>query len=658
MVLRRGREAAGSSLLPGYKQLTEIGGGAFATVFRAVEAETGRAVALKILKVDTIHAHLIETFHHEIQALAKVSDHPNIVTLYRPSTTTDGRPVLVLELCRESLAQQLRGGGPLTPVDVTRIGVKIAGALETAHRNGFLHRDMKPQNILVTQFGEPALADFGVAALQASAQVTAGVFGFTTLHAAPEMLEGHHLSPATDIYGLASTMYQLLTGQAPFATFDNEAPASVILRILRDPVRPLRSDHIPLALADLLEAALSKNPEGRPRSALDFAAALQSVEAAQGWPVTNYVAWGDEGAPAGPAVVANHLRPSPDAPWPVPGVDAMAAGGYPGPAGGRAGAGVAGAGFAGPVGAGTGAAGHHGRPADGPAPGAAGPGGPGSASPVPAPAGGAGIPGRESPLYPTAPGVRVEAVEPLAGRSSLPPLLPPSVPSAPSEPAPAFPDPPPPAAAPRRPSIEVPEPATRNVVAPDSGRRGQPSRPLEPPAAPLAPLGSESSRPAAPLTPIPPTMPPAPAPPFMPPAPAPSAAVPPTPSMPPMPGPPPGPPPAMPPMPGPPPGPPPAMPPMPGPPPGPPPAPPFARPSFVDPARTVRRDGEAGAESVYERTTDVGALMGRNRPPAPVPAPTASEPRTVAGLPVLVAVGIGVAALVVLAAVLLLLGVV
>jgi hypothetical protein len=286
-------------VLAGYADLVEIGGGAFATVYRAVETETGRPVALKILKVDTIHAHLIETFHREIQALAAVSDHPNIVTLYRPSTTADGRPALVLELCRESLAQQVRTSGPLDPVDVTRVGIRVAGALETAHRNGFLHRDMKPQNILVTQFGEPALADFGVAALQASAQSTAGVFGFTTLHAAPEMLEGQNLSPATDVYGLASTMYQLLTGQAPFATYENEAPASVILRILRDPVRPLRVEHVPISLADLLEAALSKAPEGRPRSALEFAQALQSVEAYQGWPETRFVAWGAEGAPAG-----------------------------------------------------------------------------------------------------------------------------------------------------------------------------------------------------------------------------------------------------------------------------------------------------------------------------------------------------------------------
>jgi serine/threonine protein kinase len=290
---RRDRESsAATGIVPGYTGLEEIGGGAYASVYRATEVDTGRQVALKILKVDPAQSYLLETFHQEIQALGKVSDHPNIVTLYRPLSAPDGRPVLVLELCQESLAHQLRVSGPLDARTVVRVGIKVAGALETAHRSGFLHRDMKPQNILITQFGEPALADFGVAALQASAQASAGVLGFTTLHAAPEMLEGHALSPATDVYGLASTMYQLLTGLAPFAAFDNEAPASVILRIIRDPVRPLRSEGVPVALSDLLEAALAKEPEGRPRSAAGFAESLQAVEAAEGWGVTDYVAWG------------------------------------------------------------------------------------------------------------------------------------------------------------------------------------------------------------------------------------------------------------------------------------------------------------------------------------------------------------------------------
>ncbi|MGH9056113.1 MAG: protein kinase domain-containing protein [Acidimicrobiales bacterium] len=321
---RKGRRPAGSDILPGYSDITEIGGGAFATVFRAVEVDTGRLVALKTLKVDTVHPHLMETFHQEIQALGKVSDHPNIVTLYRPLTTADGRPVLVLELCRESLAQQVRRSGPLDAIDVSRIGIKIAGALETAHRNGFLHRDMKPQNVLVTQFGEPALADFGVAALQASAQATAGVFGFTTLHAAPEILEGQKLSPAADVYGLASTMYQLLTGTAPFAAFDNEAPASVILRILRDPVRPLSSDKVPIGLSDLIEAALAKDPERRPPTAAVLAEALAEVQASCGWPVTPCAILERDGPPPATWPVGTpgggDAAPTPLAPLGGPGV--------------------------------------------------------------------------------------------------------------------------------------------------------------------------------------------------------------------------------------------------------------------------------------------------------------------------------------------------
>ena len=141
---------------------------------------------------------------------------------------------------------------------------------------------MKPQNILVSQFGEPVLADFGVAALQAAAQSTEGVFGFTTLHAPPEALEGQPLHPAADIYGLASSMYQLLLGHGPFAAYEGEAPASVILRILRDPVPRPPLTAAPIALADLMENALAKDPDKRPQSAGDFAESLRTIEALAG----------------------------------------------------------------------------------------------------------------------------------------------------------------------------------------------------------------------------------------------------------------------------------------------------------------------------------------------------------------------------------------
>lgn len=307
-----------SETFPGYAEVREIGSGGFASVYRATELDTGRPVALKVLKVSTRLPHVREAFEREVRALGAVSSHPHIVTLYRTLTTPDGRPALVLELCTESCADRVRRA-PMPPAEAVATGIKIAGALETAHRAGLLHRDMKPQNILVTSYGEPALADFGVAALQASAQATEGVFGFTTLHAPPEILEGHRLSPATDVYGLASTIYQLITGRAPFAAFEGEAPASVILRILRDPVQPLRPDSVPLPLSDALEAALAKDPAKRPATAAEFAATLRSIQMACGWAPTDYPIWdGRAGAGVGGSGKAEAEGPAAEAEGPGP----------------------------------------------------------------------------------------------------------------------------------------------------------------------------------------------------------------------------------------------------------------------------------------------------------------------------------------------------
>lgn len=290
MLRRRGR-AAGTTPFPGFVDVTEIGGGGFATVYRAVEEATERPVALKALRVENLPSFVVEAFDQEMKALGAVSSHPNIVTLFRPLKTPERQAVLVLELCEESYAQRVRRTGPLPAAEAVSVGIKVAGALETAHQAGFLHRDVKPQNLLVTQYGEPALSDFGVAALRSSAQATEGVFGFTTLHASPEVLEGRALSPATDVYGLASSLYQLLSGAAPFAAFDGEAPAAVILRILSQPVAPLRDEAIPFELSRVLEEALAKNPAARPQSALALADRLRAVEAASGWAPTTPVIW-------------------------------------------------------------------------------------------------------------------------------------------------------------------------------------------------------------------------------------------------------------------------------------------------------------------------------------------------------------------------------
>ncbi len=145
------------------------------------------------------------------------------------------------------------------------LAIKVAGALETAHLAGLVHGDVKPENILVSAVGEPLLGDFGLAALQAAAEPTEHLDGETTLHSAPEAFEEAGLSPAADVYGLASSMYQLLLGRGAFVTFPGEAPASVILRLLRDPAPRPPLGSMPIAsVRPPGGRALAKDPSRRP----------------------------------------------------------------------------------------------------------------------------------------------------------------------------------------------------------------------------------------------------------------------------------------------------------------------------------------------------------------------------------------------------------
>ena len=275
--------------MPGFADLQEIGRGRFSVVYRARETTTNRLVAIKAIAVEELTVESRESLVREALALAALGDHPNIVTLYRSLELPDGRPALVLELCTGSLDSLVRDAGALPPSDAVELGVKIAGALETAHRAGLLHLDVRSDNVLVTQYGEPALADFGMAALRRAADADGG--GLDTVHAptaatAPETLLGEPATPATDVYQLAAMLYQLLRGQAAIRAFHGELPAAIAHRVLHEPVEPLRMAGVPTGLAELLESALSKDPSARPSSAARFADALRSVQVDAGWPQT------------------------------------------------------------------------------------------------------------------------------------------------------------------------------------------------------------------------------------------------------------------------------------------------------------------------------------------------------------------------------------
>jgi serine/threonine protein kinase len=269
-----------------FDDLTEIGSGTFARVYRAIDRQTGQPVALKILRVRSSRSFDIEAFEHEARTLGPVSGHPHIVTLYRAFVSTRGEPVLVMELCRSSMASALAEQGPLAPRAAVSAAVKLAGALETAHRSDIIHRDIKPQNILITTYGEPALADFGVAALRSGGTPSSPSSAMTLFHAAPEVVLGAEGDVRSDVYSLASTLYELIEGRPPFYVTALEDPREVQTRVLTRPAPRLSGIDIPVRLADLMRRSLSKEPTDRPATALELAQLLRLIEEGEAWAIT------------------------------------------------------------------------------------------------------------------------------------------------------------------------------------------------------------------------------------------------------------------------------------------------------------------------------------------------------------------------------------
>ncbi|MGW5113446.1 protein kinase domain-containing protein [Nocardia sp. NPDC004123] len=269
----------------GFEDVEEIGHGGFGAVYRCRQVALDRTVAVKVLTAE-LDADNQARFFREQQAMGRLTGHPNIVTVLHVGVTASGRPYLVMPYYPlDSLDARIRREGPMPVETVLQIGVKIAGALAVAHRVGIVHRDVKPGNILLTDYGDPAVTDFGIARIAGGFETDSGVLTGSPAFTAPEMLSGDSVTPAADVYGLGATLFSALTGHAAYERLSGEQVVAQFLRITSQPIPDLRDRGISGDLAALVESAMNPDPAGRP-SVTEFGEAMQDVQRARGDRVT------------------------------------------------------------------------------------------------------------------------------------------------------------------------------------------------------------------------------------------------------------------------------------------------------------------------------------------------------------------------------------
>ncbi|MFD6353134.1 protein kinase domain-containing protein [Nocardia tengchongensis] len=260
----------------------EIGRGGFGVVYRCAQRALDRVVAVKVLSAE-IDDESRERFLREEHAMGRLSGHPNIVDILQVDVTPTGRPFIVMPYAtRGSLEQVVRDSGPLSWADSLRVGVKLAGAIETAHRAEVLHRDVKPANVLLSRYGEPQLTDFGIARIPGGFRTSTSLITGSPAFTAPEVLKGDEPTVRSDVYGLGSTLFALLTGHAAFERQAGEKIVAQFLRITSQPVPDLRELEIPADVAAAIEAAMSPEPGDRPASAVEFGELLRAVQGDHG----------------------------------------------------------------------------------------------------------------------------------------------------------------------------------------------------------------------------------------------------------------------------------------------------------------------------------------------------------------------------------------
>lgn len=260
----------GRMLANRYEILEKIGVGGMATVYKAKCHVLNRFVAVKVLKEEFItDIEFIRRFKSEAQTAASLT-HPNIVSIYDVGNEGDVYYIVMELIQGKTLKEIIVEDGKLSWKWSVNIAIQIASALETAHKNNLIHRDIKPHNIIITEDGMAKVTDFGIAKAVSNSTITA--FGTTigSVHYfSPEHAKGGVTDAKSDIYSLGIVMYEMLTGRVPF---DADTPVSVaLMQVQEDPIEPRKlNPQIPISVNNIILKAMQKDPADRYQSATEM----------------------------------------------------------------------------------------------------------------------------------------------------------------------------------------------------------------------------------------------------------------------------------------------------------------------------------------------------------------------------------------------------